>query len=163
MALSGKLIAFTGTLTIKRAEAKALAEAAGAKVGGSVSKNTDILVAASDESTSAKTLKAKADGTIIWTEAAFLSKVKKRGRDEPSCASAEERPAKRAATGDAGWKSFAMDEKFWKIKMSGSEVTVNFGKIGTGGQFQTKDHGTAEKAKKEYDKLINQKTKKGYS
>ena len=43
--LTGKTIVFTGTLSMPRKEATSAAEAAGAKVAGSVSKSTSILVA----------------------------------------------------------------------------------------------------------------------
>ena len=46
--LSDKLIVFTGTLTIKRTEAKSLAEKQGAKVGNSITGKTDIVIAAAD-------------------------------------------------------------------------------------------------------------------
>ncbi len=53
--------------------------------------------------------------------------------------------------------------KFWEIEMSGTEVTTRWGKIGTDGQEKTKDFGTEEKAQKEHDKLVAEKTKKGYA
>jgi predicted DNA-binding WGR domain protein len=52
--------------------------------------------------------------------------------------------------------------KFWEIKLDGDSFTTRYGKIGTPGQETLKDMGSAEKAKKEYDKLIAEKTKKGY-
>lgn len=52
--------------------------------------------------------------------------------------------------------------KFWKIELEGSSHTVTFGKIGTSGQSQTKDFESSETAKKSYDKLVAEKTKKGY-
>eukprot|EP00927_Polykrikos_kofoidii_P077911 TRINITY_DN74797_c0_g1_i1.p1 TRINITY_DN74797_c0_g1~~TRINITY_DN74797_c0_g1_i1.p1 ORF type:complete len:560 (-),score=101.54 TRINITY_DN74797_c0_g1_i1:49-1728(-) len=87
MALAGKTIVFTGALTMKRAEAAALATAAGAKVSSSVSKNTDIVVAGPDAVGTAKILKAEAHGTKIWTESAFKSsvaKAKSKTEDEDS-------------------------------------------------------------------------------
>lgn len=53
--------------------------------------------------------------------------------------------------------------KFWEIELSGISFTVCFGRIGTAGQTQTKSFSTPELAKKEYDKLVAEKTKKGYS
>jgi predicted DNA-binding WGR domain protein len=52
--------------------------------------------------------------------------------------------------------------KFWDIAIAGSEVTTTWGKIGTDGQSKTKDFGSAAAAQKEYDKLVAEKTKKGY-
>ena len=52
--------------------------------------------------------------------------------------------------------------KFWEISMSGSEVTTRWGKIGTDGQSKTKPFKDEAAAKKEYDKLIEEKTGKGY-
>lgn len=52
--------------------------------------------------------------------------------------------------------------KFWEIALEGAAVTVRFGKIGTNGQTQTKSHSTADKAKADHDKLVREKTGKGY-
>ncbi|MEO8703331.1 MAG: WGR domain-containing protein [Kofleriaceae bacterium] len=52
--------------------------------------------------------------------------------------------------------------KFWQIELDGSSFTTTHGKIGTPGSFLTKDWPDDASAKKEYDKLVAQKTKKGY-
>jgi predicted DNA-binding WGR domain protein len=53
--------------------------------------------------------------------------------------------------------------KFWEIALDGSSFTVTWGRIGTAGQTQTKSFDSDDKAKKEHDKLVAEKTKKGYS
>lgn len=59
---------------------------------------------------------------------------------------------------------FADDKsyKFWKIELTGKGYTVNFGRIGTKGQTQTKEFATEEEARKAYEKLIAEKVSKGY-
>jgi predicted DNA-binding WGR domain protein len=52
--------------------------------------------------------------------------------------------------------------KFWEISISGADVTVTFGRLGTDGQTQTKTLADTEAAAKHTDKLIAEKTKKGY-
>ena len=52
--------------------------------------------------------------------------------------------------------------KFWEISQSGNDVTVRFGKIGTNGQTQTKTMSDADAATKHVEKLIKEKTGKGY-
>lgn len=52
--------------------------------------------------------------------------------------------------------------KFWEIALEGTGVTTRYGKIGTAGQSTTKDEGSPEKAQKLYEKLVKEKTGKGY-
>ena len=52
--------------------------------------------------------------------------------------------------------------KFWEISHSGKDVTVRFGEIGTNGQTQTKTLADADAATKHAEKLIKEKTGKGY-
>jgi DNA ligase (NAD+) len=71
-ALAGKTVVFTGTLSaMTRAEAKARAEALGAKVAGSVSARTDFLVAGEDAGS--KAAKAAALGVTVLGEAEWLA------------------------------------------------------------------------------------------
>jgi predicted DNA-binding WGR domain protein len=52
--------------------------------------------------------------------------------------------------------------KFWEITLDGTSFTTKYGKIGADGQETEKDWGDEDKAKKEYDKLVAEKVKKGY-
>lgn len=52
--------------------------------------------------------------------------------------------------------------KFWEVTVAQASVTVCFGRIGTGGQVQTKSFGNAAAAQKHADKVIAQKLTKGY-
>jgi DNA ligase-1 len=52
--------------------------------------------------------------------------------------------------------------KFWEIWMDGNDVTTQWGRIGTNGQTKTKTFADEAKAKKEYDKLLAEKSGKGY-
>ncbi len=52
--------------------------------------------------------------------------------------------------------------KFWAIEAKGNSFDVTYGKIGTQGTTQTKSFDDAATAKKAYDKLVLEKTSKGY-
>jgi predicted DNA-binding WGR domain protein len=76
------------------------------------------------------------------------------------------KPAAKAAAAPKGARHFEFSEgssnKFWEITLSGTDVKTKYGKIGTAGQQTLKEFGDAAAAKKEYDKLVHEKTKKGY-
>jgi DNA ligase (NAD+) len=72
--ISGKTVVFTGTLErMTRSEAKARAERVGAKVAGSVSKNTDYVVAGPGAGSKLKN--AKDLGVTVLTEDEWLSLI----------------------------------------------------------------------------------------
>ena len=52
--------------------------------------------------------------------------------------------------------------KFWEVDVAGDVLTVRYGRIGTQGQTQTKTFASAAKAQAEHDKLVREKTGKGY-
>ncbi len=73
-AVSGKTVVFTGALErMTRAEAKARAEALGAKVAGSVSARTDFVVAGADAGS--KRAKAEALGVRVLSEDDWLAMI----------------------------------------------------------------------------------------
>src|SRR5258706_807389 len=72
-----------------------------------------------------------------------------------------------ASSGKAGGPRYfefseGTSNKFWEITMAGTDVKTRYGKIGTPGQQTLKEFGNAAAAKKEYDRLVAEKTKKGY-
>ena len=52
--------------------------------------------------------------------------------------------------------------KFWEIAVQGAEVTVRYGRIGTQGQSNTKSFPDEAAAARHAEKLIEEKTGKGY-
>ncbi|MEC8153695.1 MAG: helix-hairpin-helix domain-containing protein, partial [Pseudomonadota bacterium] len=89
--LAGKTVVFTGTLTrMSRAEAKARAEALGAKVAGSVSKKTDLVVIGLDAGSKAK--KATELGLETMDEDQWLAFLGGASSGTQACAWAGRRP-----------------------------------------------------------------------
>ena len=53
--------------------------------------------------------------------------------------------------------------KFWEIELAGSKFMARWGRIGTAGQEKQQSFASASEAKKAHDKMIADKTKKGYT
>ena len=53
-------------------------------------------------------------------------------------------------------------QKFWEISATGNTINVKYGRIGTNGQNSVKKMGSPASAKKELEKLIKSKLRKGY-
>ena len=81
MSLKGKIVVFTGTLELKRNDAKGMAEKAGATVAGSISGKTQLVVAGTQAGS--KLDDAKARGIEIWDEAKFVA-ICKGGKAAPA-------------------------------------------------------------------------------
>lgn len=71
--IAGKTFVITGTLSVDREDIKAMIEAAGGKVSGSVSKKTDAVIAGEEAGT--KLTKAQSLGVAVWDEATFREKL----------------------------------------------------------------------------------------
>lgn len=52
--------------------------------------------------------------------------------------------------------------KFWEVWCVGAELFTRYGKIGSDGQLTVKKLGSPAVAKQQHDKLVGEKTKKGY-
>ena len=92
--LSGKTIVFTGTLSLPRNTMSKMATDAGAKVTGSVSGTTNIVVAG--PGAGSKLDAAKSKGVTIWTEEEFVAATKGKA-SAASPASSKPAPKKQSA------------------------------------------------------------------
>jgi uncharacterized protein (TIGR02996 family) len=76
-------------------------------------------------------------------------------------------PAPAPAASKPGARYFEFSEgtsnKFWEVFLDGTSVRTRYGKIGTPGQQTIKDFSSKADAQKELDKLVAEKTKKGYA
>ncbi|NJM55873.1 MAG: WGR domain-containing protein [Verrucomicrobiae bacterium] len=53
-------------------------------------------------------------------------------------------------------------KKFWEIAVDGCAFTVRYGRLGTSGQVKTKSFPTEDRARRDADKLIEEKLRKRY-
>jgi predicted DNA-binding WGR domain protein len=79
---------------------------------------------------------------------------------------AASKPAAAASPATAGRRRFelvdAKSNKFWEVWVEGSNVYTQYGRIGSTGQTTLKAHGDEGAARRAMDKLIAEKTGKGY-
>ncbi len=52
--------------------------------------------------------------------------------------------------------------KFWRARVDGTQLEINYGRIGAKGQTQIKEFDSEERCRKELDKVAASKIKKGY-
>jgi hypothetical protein len=103
--LTGKVVVFTGKLTMPRAEATAMAERSGATVTSTVTKATNVVVVGAD--TGSKLDKALAKGIEVWTEDEFIRRMTVEDHQERL---GENKGRVIAQTGEAGYQfSLAWD------------------------------------------------------
>jgi DNA ligase-1 len=94
----------------------------------------------------------------------FPSYVGVREASEPAATMV--RPVTKEAASSAGPRRFEFVEgkanKFWEVIVRGAEVTVRYGRIGSQGQTNTKSFADEAAARQHADKLVAEKTGKGY-
>ena len=147
-------IGTAGQTTVKDEGDDAKAAKLYAKLVAEKTKKGYVEVGGGSSATAAKAAPAKAAKAEKPAKAAKPAPAKKKVEDEDEDEDED---------GDGGgWRRFEVDEKFWAIKRDGASFTVKFGKIGTPGQEKTKDFDDEDEAEAEYDKLVKEKTKKGY-
>jgi len=86
---------------------------------------------------------------------------RRREESESLCVDFEE-----AARYDASMRRFELSDsssnKFWEVRAEGKVLTVSFGRVGAIGITKTKAFPSPERALGEHDKLIGEKSRKGY-
>jgi DNA ligase-1 len=88
------------------------------------------------------------------------------GEAPPAPAPPAAPPKPSGATASGAARRFELSEggssKFWEIEVDGARHTVRYGRLGTAGQAKTKDFADAALALRDAEKLIAEKTAKGY-
>jgi DNA ligase 1 len=105
-------------------------------------------------------------GTDAQAATKKKSVKKKAARSSSAKKAAQKKTAAKTNTTSAAARYFELvdgkSSKYWEITIDETDVTVRYGRIGTDGQSKTKSFGDKEATLKHADKLIDQKTGKGY-
>jgi predicted DNA-binding WGR domain protein len=97
----------------------------------------------------------------------FMAKKKSTNQAEVKISASKPQKNTKATPSEISTRRFEFSEgkssKFWEVTLDGSSYTVRFGRIGTDGQApKVNDAGSPEKASATVEKLIREKTAKGY-
>jgi DNA ligase-1 len=97
----------------------------------------------------------------------FMAKKKSTNQAEVKISASKPQKNTKATPSEISTRRFEFSEgkssKFWEVTLDGSSYTVRFGRIGTDGQApKVNDAGSPEKASATVEKLIREKTGKGY-
>jgi len=65
-------------------------------------------------------------------------------------------------TGPSSENKSGAASKFWEVTVEGSDINIRYGKIGVNGQTTVKEFSSNAEALEQVEKLIKEKTKKGY-
>ena len=82
--------------------------------------------------------------------------------DQATATAAEESPKAKPAASRYFEFVGGSSSKFWEVSVNGAKVTVRYGRIGSSGSTKTKQLTDAQAAEAHADKLIDEKTGKGY-
>lgn len=102
----------------------------------------------------------------VVTPAAPTVAVEAPAVSKPAPTEPKSAPIAAAASSSSGARYFelidASSSKFWEITLQGAAFITRYGKIGSTGQKTIKEFASEGAAKSEHDKLVSEKTKKGY-
>jgi len=176
--LAGLTFCMTGTMSVPRAEMEGFITANGGEVAKTVTNKCTHLISA--ETGTKKCADAEKKGVVVVDEAwvrdqcggSTMMEVEEEEEAPPAPAAKKGAKAKPTASSKAssgGDREFVYMEcdsssggKFWQCTLDGSGTTVVYGKVGSAGATQVKDHGSADAAKKFFDKVGREKANKGY-
>ncbi|MCB9600149.1 MAG: WGR domain-containing protein [Sandaracinus sp.] len=124
--------------------------------------------ATSSSAASSSAAASSATSSSAASSSATSSSATSSSAASSSAASSSATPSSTAASSTASAsRRFELDDgkssKFWEIALDGCEVTTRWGRLGTSGQSKTKAFATEAKAQAEHDKLVAEKTGKGYA
>jgi len=90
--------------------------------------------------------------------------------DAPQATAPAAPAAEPPAAGETAWDAVrhlislqGTSRKFWRAARRGTELQVTYGRIGSNGQVVLKQFDSLDRARREMDKLVEEKLRKGYS